>query len=852
MEILTIQMEEVKILLSLNELKSHPDKLLITHLQKVGDLCQDKLSLKKLNIEEYIDFNILKDISYLIGVTHDFGKSTSYFQDYLQEEDEIKQIKLKNNPETHHGFISALFTYYVIKEYLSGKNLLDEKYYQYLPVISFLVIKKHHGNLDNALDEVIDFDQKNEEIFIRQINSINFREINFIYEKLFLKINFKYDCNLFKRNILDSEAIYIYHKLDRYEKNYIRDLSHREKNVISNLDEEDTFFYYFITLLLYSLLLDADKSDAANLKEVERININENIVDEYIKQKFGDIKSKENKINIIRNSIYHEVIANLNDLNLDKDRLLCLNVPTGTGKTLASLSFALKLRKKIEQDKGYKARIIYSLPFLSIIDQNFAVFEDVFKLSLKGRDPSSDLLLKHHHLSELSYTTINDGKEEFENISQKDISKDILLIEGWNSEIIVTTFIQFFYSLISNRNKAIRKFHNIVNSIVILDEVQAIPYRYWLLLNKMMHFLAENFNIYFILLTATQPLLFNEEEKEIKSLIKDKTKYFNALNRVELALNLESLCLDDFKKILEKDVIKNPTKDFLIVLNTINSSQEIYKFVKDLKLEYTEYYYLSTNVIPKVRLARIEDSKKETRERKIIISTQLIEAGVDLDVDIVYRDFAPLDSINQVAGRCNRNYNYKKGLVKIFTLKEEEKKREYYKYIYDSFIISKTKDTLDTFKKMGNNKIEEKDFLSLNNFYFDKVCRGKADDDSKEILEEVIKLNFEELSKFELIEDHYRKVDIFVEVDKEAQRVYKKYRELGLIKKNFERKNEFLKIRNNFYEYVISIPYQYAADFIEDKDMGYISKEEIEQGYYYDQEIGFKRDKQNNGGVLIY
>ena len=852
MEILTIQMEEVKILLSLNELKSHPDKLLITHLQKVGDLCQDKLSLKKLNIEEYIDFNILKDISYLIGVTHDFGKSTSYFQDYLQEEDEIKQIKLKNNPETHHGFISALFTYYVIKEYLSGKNLLDEKYYQYLPVISFLVIKKHHGNLDNALDEVIDFDQKNEEIFIRQINSINFREINFIYEKLFLKINFKYDCNLFKRNILDSEAIYIYHKLDRYEKNYIRDLSHREKNVISNLDEEDTFFYYFITLLLYSLLLDADKSDAANLKEVERININENIVDEYIKQKFGDIKSKENKINIIRNSIYHEVIANLNDLNLDKDRLLCLNVPTGTGKTLASLSFALKLRKKIEQDKGYKARIIYSLPFLSIIDQNFVVFEDVFKLSLKGRDPSSDLLLKHHHLSELSYTTINDGKEEFENISQKDISKDILLIEGWNSEIIVTTFIQFFYSLISNRNKAIRKFHNIVNSIVILDEVQAIPYRYWLLLNKMMHFLAEKFNIYFILLTATQPLLFNEEEKEIKSLIKDKTKYFNALNRVELTLNLESLCLDDFKKILEKDVIKNPTKDFLIVLNTINSSQEIYKFVKDLKLEYTEYYYLSTNIIPKVRLARIEDSKKETRERKIIISTQLIEAGVDLDVDIVYRDFAPLDSINQVAGRCNRNYNYKKGLVKIFTLKEEEKKREYYKYIYDSFIISKTKDTLDTFKKMGNNKIEEKDFLSLNNFYFDKVCRGKADDDSKEILEEVIKLNFEELSKFELIEDHYRKVDIFVEVDKEAQRVYKKYRELGLIKKNFERKNEFLKIRNNFYEYVISIPYQYAADFIEDKDMGYISKEEIEQGYYYDQEIGFKRDKQNNGGVLIY
>ncbi len=106
-------------------------------------------------------------------------------------------------------------------------------------------------------------------------------------------------------------------------------------------DEENTFFYYSITLLIYSLLLDADKSDAANLIEVGRININENIVDGYIKQKFRETESKENKINTIRNSIYHEVIVILNDLNLDKDKILCLNVPTGTGKTLTSLSFAL-------------------------------------------------------------------------------------------------------------------------------------------------------------------------------------------------------------------------------------------------------------------------------------------------------------------------------------------------------------------------------------------------------------------------------------------------------------------------------------------------------------------------------
>lgn len=839
-----------KILSLLNRLKSHPDKLLYEHLQKVGDLCLNNLSSIKLNLDKYINFNILKEVSYLIGITHDFGKSTTYFQDYLQEQNEIKKTELKNKPETHHSFISALFTYYVTKQYLSEKSLVKEKYYQYLPVISFLVVKKHHGNLDNVLDEVIDFDQKNEEIFLKQINSINFSEINFVYENLFSKINFKYNCNLFKKNILDSKAIYIYHKLDRYEKKYVIDLSHQEKKLIRNLDEEGTLFYYFITLLLYSLLLDADKADAANLKEVERVNINENIVDEYIKQKFRDIKKDSHKINAIRNNIYHEVMINLNNLNLDEDKLLSLNVPTGTGKTLTSLSFALKLRKKIAQEKGYKPRIIYSLPYLSIIDQNFAVFEDVFKLCLQGESPASDLLLKHHHLSDVCYTTTNFKKEEFENISTKDISKDILLIEGWNSEVIVTTFIQFFYSLISNRNKAIMKFHNIINSIVILDEIQAIPHRYWLLLNKMMHFLAKRFNLYFVLITATQPLLFNECDEEIKSLIKNKEKYFNGLNRVELILNLKSICLDDFKEMLEKDLVNNPTKDFLIVLNTINSSQEIYKFVKELELENTKNYYLSTNVIPKVRLERIKDSKKESRKRKIIVSTQLIEAGVDLDVDVVYRDFAPLDSINQVAGRCNRNFRNKKGLVKIFTLKQEEEKREYCKYIYDSFIISKTK---DAFEEMGNNKVEEKDFLSLSNFYFDKVSKGKSDDKSTEILEEVKNLNFEEISKFKLIEEDYRKVDIFVEVDKEAHIIYKKYQELGLIKNNFQRKNEFLKIRNIFYEYIISVPYQYAADFIEeDRDIGYISKEEIEQGLYYNQETGFKRERQTGGGALIY
>ena len=223
---------------------------------------------------------------------------------------------------------------------------------------------------------------------------------------------------------------------------------------------------------------------------------------------------------------------------------------------------------------------------------------------------------------------------------------------------------------------------------------------------------------------------------------------------------------------------------------------------------------------------------------------------MDLDVDIVYRDFAPLDSINQVAGRCNRNFSQSKGLIKLFILKAEEEKKEYYRYIYDNFIISKTKDVLDEASK---KQIEEKDFLSLNNLYFNRVNQGKADDEAKEILKEVKKLNFGELSKFKLIKDNYKKIDIFVETDEKGKEIYQKYKDLSLIKDLFERKNEFLKIKKNFYDYVISVPYNYAADFVtEDKAIGHISLEEIKQNNYYDQETGFKRKAESGGGTLIY
>jgi CRISPR-associated endonuclease/helicase Cas3 len=803
------------------KLKSHPDKLLKDHLNNVGEFCYDTLKSKYLKIDEFLDFKILLDISYIIGITHDIGKSTTFFQEYLNEEDESRKRALRSKPETHHGLLSALFTYFCIETFLEDTGLLEKKFYEYIPILSFQIVKKHHGNLENVLDEIRLLSGEDEDILRKQINSIDSKEITEIISILFsnLHLNIKFE-----------------DFADNVDRLLMREIKRKEKKLIRNLKKENEIFYYFINQLLYSILLNSDKFDVIFGKELiksdERICISSNIVDRY-KEIKGFTDSKE-KINKIRNEIYDEVISQTNKLSLE-DKVLSLNVPTGTGKTLTSLSFALKLRSRIEDEKGFTPRIIYSLPFLSIIDQNFDVFEDVFTLTNSERPPSN-LLLKHHHLSDIFYSTAD---QEFET------NKSLFLIEGWNSEIVVTTFVQFFHTIISNRNRALRKFHNITNSIVILDEIQAIPHRYWHLLKTIINFFAKHFNTYFIFVTATQPLIFDESNNEIIPLVGDNEYYFRQFDRIKLInFCFESINLEEFEEKLREDILENNSSDFLIVMNTINSSKVIYKFIKSLELKNTKLFYLSTNITPRQRLERIENIRRTNDARKIIVSTQLIEAGVDIDVDIVYRDLAPLDSINQVSGRCNRNYSDKKGIVKIFSIKDD--KKEFYKYIYDGFLLDKTKEVL---KEYRGSEIDENNFLSLNNKYFELVKTTSSKDESNKIISFLEKLEFSSLvTEFRLIEENYEKVDIFIELNENAKKIWDEYNRIISTKDAFERKNLFLKIKKKFYEYIISVDKnKVIKDPSPETGIVHIGLDELKD--WYSLETGYKSPE---GTILIF
>ncbi|WP_422572292.1 CRISPR-associated helicase Cas3' [Methanothrix sp.] len=814
------------------KLKSHPDKRLVDHLRRVGQLSRKTVKDKSLNID---DKDLLTDAAYLIGVTHDLGKATKFFQEYIIETDEWKKRSLKAKDTTHHGLLSAFFAYAVIKEYLRQSEIKGGLA-DYLPIISFLTVKRHHGNLMNAMDEISEVDAEKDKILKvarEQIESMDKdkTELNEILELLLSeeKINLKIDIDKILDYILQDAS---------------REIGRKEKRLVRHLNEKSDLYPYFITQFLYSALLDADKTDAGlNGKDLDRLDLPADLVDQYRDRK--GFTSDRNNINSLRNQIYEDAMVGISDWNLD-NRILSLNVPTGTGKTLTSLSFALKLRDRLKKEKNFTPRIIYALPFLSIIDQNYAVFDDV--VTQGGRLKDSRLLLKHHHLADVSYKT--EDNDEYK------ADESLLLLEGWNAEIIVTTFWQYFYTLFSNKNKLLRKFNKLANSIIILDEVQAVPHQYWQLIHDATKMLCEKFNSYVVFVTATEPLIFDEAIGEIKEIVQKKEEYFRGLDRIELIPRIETaLTLEEFKVLLEKDITGNPEKDFLIVLNTISAANDVYNFVKGLELVNTENFYLSTNVIPKERLERIRKIKEPSekreaneslRKRKVIVSTQLIEAGVDIDADMVYRDFAPMDSINQVAGRCNRNSaKADKGTVSIFILKDDRK--EFYKYIYDPFLMSKTLDTL----KNINDPIKESDFLELNNKYFKAVKMGMGDEKSKENLACLAQLSFRDLSKkFKLIEEDYPKVNVFIELDETAVEIWKKYQDMRMEKDLKERIRKKLEIRKEFSEYVISAPEKFAHSLIiEDSEFGYISNAELPN--YYDMETGFMRAGAGVGSMII-
>ena len=791
-------------ILHYTNLMSHPNKKLENHLKNVA-----KFSCNVFNSLEFENKELFSKISFLLGLTHDFAKSTSFFQTYLLHDPTKKE-------NTAHSFLSAIFTYYVVKNYLDKNNISFESN---LSIISYIVVLAHHGNLKDItkLDDYNDKKSESEMVY-KQVDDLK---------------NSKNNLSKFY-NDFEIDFFRFFDEFEEISEDITDDLVEFSFN--ENIDN------YFYILLFYSSLLDADKMDASESKNIARTKIPGNIVDTFKKNNLGN--SKDN-INKIREEAYREVNENILNLDLN-ERIFSIELPTGIGKTFTGVSAVLKLKERINKELNFNPRFIYSLPFLTIVDQNSDIISSILEESgFKG----SNFLVNHNHLADMNY--------KYNDLEDCEMGDPKILIEGWNSEIIVTTFIQFFYSIISNKNKSLRKFHNIINSIILLDEIQSIPYKYWKVINLFFKKLAYEYNCWIILMTATQPYIF--KENEIKSLVDNIEYYFNQFDRVNYNFQLDNLNFEDFKNKLIDKISHDNENNYLVVLNTINSSKELYDAIKNhydslgnnVHLnecngicyvdENIQLIYLSNNIVSKHRLERI-NAIKESNRQSIIISTQLIEAGVDIDVDIIYRDLAPLDSLVQTAGRCNRSGNKNKGTVNIISLKNENGKT-YSSFVYDSILLNKTKEVLSSL-----SSVSEKEFnLSAAKNYFKLIYDSGAQDDY--LINLIKKLKFPEIStNFKLIDEDIQKTDVFVVVNPEAGSLFEKYIDIYNNYKSFERKKEFLKIKNKFYQYVISVDEAKMGSTNFKNEIFYINENDVSRKY--DLDTGFKPENDENPFII--
>jgi len=748
-------------------LKSHPDKLLEDHLLNVANNCRYTLLSKKFG-NLLVNKDVLLDLCFYVGLFHDVGKATTYFQEYIQNPDKTT-TELKN-----HSHISALLAFIFIYKNLDSFDVANELIKNLLPYLVYNAIRRHHSYLHD-FDSELPFDiEKN---IFQQIEALDLNSL----EKIFENINNKLKIKIFFKDLIlelqkvksnSNTNIWVYLTSD-FSFNFFR----LEK--FKQLSENDRIQIYLIQNLIYGTLILSDRKDVI-LNDTPQIseNVNFNKIQEYRKNKF--YSSNNNEIINFRSKCYDDTINFIENNFQNNNYIYSLTLPTGLGKTILSLALATKF-KELLGEKNYKT--IISIPFTSIIDQSYEVYKEIV-----GTD-NSNILLKHHYRSDFKYK-IDENKYKYNEIE--------LLLETWHSEIIVTTFVQLLETIFSNDKQKLMKLPSIINSIIILDEVQTIQYNLWKLINKTFQIIGQTFNTYFILCTATQPLIFLPD-KEIKEITKNNDSYFKFFNRTCILPKLKnSVSINEFQELVYKYIIDNPNDDILIIVNTKKLALTLFKYFAEIVDQKDDVFYLSTLITPYERKRIIEYIKNYRKKRKVIISTQLVEAGVDISVNVVFREIAPIDALIQSAGRANRNGEFDK-ISPVFIYEIEENK-SFTRKIYSIDLIQKTYNILKHY-----DIIYETDYKELGSKYFSELY-NKATELQNNYFNYMLEFKFNEVGKFELIKD-FKTESIYVYINEEAKELFNKYVELMRNEKlnNFEKKEEFSKIKSRFYDYVVQV-----------------------------------------------
>ena len=408
---------------------------------------------------------------------------------------------------------------------------------------------------------------------------------------------------------------------------------------------------------LFSSLIDADRTDTADFEDVRLKALRQSgaYTDWQILADRLEIHLRAIRPQHPVDELRREVSERCLESATVASGIYTLAVPTGGGKTLASLRFALHhaLRRKLD-------RILYIVPFTSIIDQNAETVRNILERSPEER---GRIVLEHH-------SNIEPDHQSW---------REKILTENWDAPVVFTTMVQFLDALFGAGTRGARRMHQLAHSVIVFDEVQTLPIKCVHVFNNAVNFLAEQCDSTVVLCTATQPLL--DKVSEVNGAIRlapqhelgpDREKLFDRLKRVQVKdarrlggwthAAVAGLAVDEVRR----------AGSCLVVVNTKKSAREVYGFTS--ALDQGERVHLSTHMCPahrKERLAYIRE-RLEAGLPILCVSTQLIEAGVDVDFGVVIRALAGIDSIAQAAGRCNRNGTASAGAVHVVNLSEEK------------------------------------------------------------------------------------------------------------------------------------------------------------------------------------
>ncbi|MEK3936855.1 CRISPR-associated helicase Cas3' [Sporosarcina sp. FSL W7-1349] len=629
---------------------------MIAHMRKTDhkiQAVQDHLTSVASLAEKYGEKAGFASMAALSGFLHDMGKNTNAFSVYIENAVKETDQPLERIDHSTAGAKYLYETYYVGKPQNHAEvinNLVVE--------VIGMVILSHHSGLQNFIQT----DGSQSDFFRRVCR----KDLPY-YEEVcaeFLKIpgNREKVDKLYHDSLEEMKAFST--GVQQIMQNY------RTKGNGTVQDISPFVFNSLAMKYIFSCLIDADRTDSRRFDEGDTLPVhtsNQAFFIESYKHLTNQLEEWETgpKASKPINRLRAEMSKRCDDLAEEPSFIYQLSIPTGGGKTFASLRYALQHAKSSLKPKD---RIIYVVPYTTILEQNADAVRGIIK--------NKEMVLEHHA------NVIDDvaGEDEPDYYRQLAKKKMQLARDNWDYPIIFTTMVQFLDTFYAKGTRKARRLHNLTNAVIIFDEVQSVPVKHIPLFNSAVNFLHHFGNSSILLCTATQPtlaktkypILMGEDAEMVRNL-PDVVKAFERVS-IENKVETEGWTAEKISRFAINEL--EDKQSLLIILNTKKAVLNVYQQLKNTT--DIPVYHLSTSMCPQHRkdiLKEVNDKLNSPEERVICVSTQLIEAGVDISFECVIRSLAGLDSIAQAAGRCNRHAEREKGIVYIIHAKDEELSR---------------------------------------------------------------------------------------------------------------------------------------------------------------------------------